>query len=313
MAADSVRQRLARELLFASFARPSTEIDDPRSFERLAASVEAQTVRAGDVLFRAGDAAEHVYFMTEGRLRMARPGHADWVYEGWWVVGTVDVLAGRPRSRTATVEADTRLSRLSSERWFEVMRDRPEVLVDTTLDFARGSAALHARLAPDGGFVATAPPEPPPDAATLAGRVRLLAAPPLLRPVPVQVLVELAAAAEPRALAGGESLFAPGEAPGRAFVVARGEVEAFSPEPAASAAFGPGALVGGLLAFGDARAAWGARARGPTGVLSFRVDDLFDHLEGHHGAVRGLMASFAVEQERLREELAARTGPLVLR
>ncbi len=313
MAAETVRQRLARELLFASFARPSSEADDPRSFERLAASVEAQTLRAGDVLFRAGDVAEHVHFMIEGRVRLSRPGHADWVYEGRWVIGATDALTGRPRSRTAVVETDTRLSRLPGERWFEVMRDRPAVLLETLLGFAREAAALHEQLAPDGGFAAPAPPARRADASTLAGRTRLLAALPLLRSAAVQLLAELAAAAEPRELAPGEALFGGGAPSGSAYLVVEGAVDLRRDDPAVAATFGPGELVGGALCFGDPSPAWAARAVGPARVLSFALEPLFDHLEGCHDSLRALMGAFALEQERLREELSARTGELILR
>ncbi|HEU4413011.1 MAG TPA: cyclic nucleotide-binding domain-containing protein [Polyangiaceae bacterium] len=313
MAAETARQRLSRELLFASFARPTTETDDPRSFERLAASVEAQTVRAGDVLFREGEPAEHVYFMIEGRLRLSRPGLADWVYEGWWVIGTTDALAGRPRRRTATIETDTRLSRLPAGRWFEVMRSRPEVLLDTLVGFARGAAVLHAQLAPDGGFLPPAPPARRFDVATPAGRARLLASLPLLRGAAAQVLVELAALADCRELAAGDALFSAGEPCGRAFVVAEGAVEITRSGPDVRATFGPGSLVGDALCLGAPDGAWAARAAGPARVLSFSIDELFDLLEGHHESVRALMGTFSLEQERLREELGARTGELVLR
>src|SRR5260221_3753585 len=183
MAAEPGRQRITRELLFAAFAGPSMGTDDPRLLERIVTSVEAESVRAGHVLFREGDESKYVHFMSEGRMRLSRPDCADWVYEGRWVVGTTDVLVGRPRTRTATMEADARLFRLPAARWFEVMQDRPEVVLDALVGFARGVAALHARLSPDGGF----PPAPAPasfaDASSLASRARILASLPLLRAV----------------------------------------------------------------------------------------------------------------------------------
>src|SRR6476619_5403651 len=101
MAAEKGQQLITRELLFAAFAGPSTEADDPRLLERVAASVEEETVPAGHVLFREGDGSEWVHFMSEGRMRLTRPGAPDWVYIGRWVVGTTDVLVGRRHQRTA--------------------------------------------------------------------------------------------------------------------------------------------------------------------------------------------------------------------
>jgi CRP-like cAMP-binding protein len=312
MAGEPGRQRITRELLFAAFAGPSTETDDPRLLERIAASVQAETVKAGHVLFREGDESHYVHFMSEGRMRLSRPGYADWVHEGRWVIGTTDVLVGRPRTRTAIMETDARLFRLPADHWFDVMQDRPAVVLNALVGFARGIVALHVQLAPDGGF---APPEPTssPDVSSLAGRARVLASLPLLRGVPMQILVELASAMECRELEPKEGLFAAGVPPGRIFVVTRGRVEAVrGTEPTVTAVFATGSLVGGALCLGDSEAAWSARALERGQVLSFSVEDLFDHLEEHQDGVRAMMAAFALERERLCEELAARLGELVL-
>jgi CRP-like cAMP-binding protein len=322
MAADAGRQRIARELLFAAFAGASAEGDDPRVLERIAPSVEEESVRSGHVVFRAGDESQYVHFMSEGQMRLSRPGHADWVYRGRWVVGTTDVLLGRPRARTATVETDTRLFRLPAHHWFAVMKDRPEVLLNALVGFARGVAALHTRLAPDGAFA------PPPAAAaagagtgaakrglkatTLADRVGVIAALPLFRAVPVQVLVELAHVAEGRDLETDEALFGAGVPPERIFVVTRGQIEVSRLEPAVRGVFGAGSIVGGALCLGDPEAAWGARALEPSQVLSFAIDAVLDHVEEHQAGVRAMMAALALERDRLCEELASRLGELVL-
>jgi len=164
-----------------------------------------------------------------------------------------------------------------------------------------------------------APPEPPApapasfaDASSLASRARILASLPLLRAVPMQILVELANLAVLRELEPEESLFAAGVPPGRVFIVTRGRVEARRAEPVVSGVFVAGSIVGGALCLGDSEAAWSARALGRSQVLSFSVEDLLDHLEEHQDGVRAMMAAFALERERLCEELATRLGELVL-
>ncbi|MCU0686623.1 MAG: cyclic nucleotide-binding domain-containing protein [Polyangiaceae bacterium] len=270
-------------------------------------------MRAGDVLFREGDDAEHVLFMIDGRLRLSREGRHDWVYEGRWVIGSIDVLVGRRRRRTATAETNTRLTRMSAARWFEAIRDRPDVLLDTLSDFARGCCELYAKLAPDAGFAQPTPAAPPLDASSLSGRARALASLPLLRGVGAQVIFEVAALAKTHSLAPDEALFEAGTSPQRAFVVTRGLVEARRRDPDASATFAAGSLVGGALFLGDVTSAWTARALGPAEVLSFSIDDLFDHLEEHHDSLRAVLGTFSFEQERLREELSEREGELLLR
>jgi CRP-like cAMP-binding protein len=306
------RPRITRELLLAAFAGPtSAEAEDPGLLDRVSASIIEETVQPGHVLFREGDDSEYVHFMSEGRMRLTRAGYADWVYDGRWVVGTTDILAERRRTRTATMETASRLFRLPASRWFEAMRDRPEVLMNVVVNFARGNVALYSRLAPEPAF---AQPEAHRiDVSSLAGRVFLLASIPLFRRVPVQVLVELASLAELRDLAPGQGLFAPGVPPGRIFVVTRGRVEAARDEPAARAFFGPGAIVAGAVCLGDAEGAWRASAVDHSQVLSFATEDLFDHIEAHHGGLRAMMGAIAVERDQLCEILAARLGELVLR
>jgi CRP-like cAMP-binding protein len=312
MAAEPGRQRITRELLFAAFAGPSTEADDPRILERMTMSVEAETVQAGHVVFREGDESKYVHFMSEGRMRLSRPGWPDWVYEGRWVVGTTDVLVGRVRARTATMETAARLFRLPAERWFEVMQDRPEVLLNGLVGFARGVAQLYVRLTPDGGFPRQPSPASCGDASTLADRARLLASLPPLRGVPMQILVELAKLAQLRELEPEETLFAAGVPPGCVFVVTRGRIEARRADPTVDAVFVAGSVVGGSVCLGDPEAAWSARALECSQVLSFSVEDLLDHLEEHIDGLRAMMAAFALERDRLCDELALRLGELVL-
>jgi CRP-like cAMP-binding protein len=313
MAIEAGKKRITRELLFAAFRGPPRDTDDPRVLDRLLAAVETQTRRAGDILYREGDDSEHVHFMTEGRVRLSRPGYADWVYEGWWVIGTSDALVGRRRTRTAVVETETRFFRLPSALWFEANRDQPDSLLDGIVGFARGSARLHVDLAPEGCFRAATHAAAPVDASTLAGRTRALASVFLLRGLAVQLLVELASAAEIRDLAADEPLFSPGAPPRRIFLVTAGRIEIQSPGGEVRAAFGPGSLVGDLLYLSDEGAAWSARAADAAQVLCLSVDDLFDHAEERVEAMHALMTAASLERERLCEALAARRGELVLR
>jgi hypothetical protein len=210
------------------------------------------------------------------------------------------------------METAARLFRLPAQRWFEVMQDRPEVVLNAVVGFARGIAQLHTRLAPDGGFAPEATRASCSDASSLAGRACILGSLPLLRGVRMQILIELANLAQLRELESEESLFAAGVPPGSVFVVTRGRIEARRAEPDVSGVFVAGSIVGGALCLGDPEAAWSARALVASQVLSFSVEDLLDHLEGHMDGVRAMMAALALERDRLCEELASRLGELVL-
>jgi CRP-like cAMP-binding protein len=309
--ADEGRRRISRELVFAAFAGPSSQTDDPRVLEHLTRSIETESVRAGHVVFREGERSEHVHFMGEGRMRLSCPGRKDWVYRGRWVVGTSDLLLARPRARTAVMETDAQLFRLPGELWFEVMERRPEVLLDALIGFARGLAGLHARAAPDGAFP-TIPPAGPMDASSLAGRARLLASLPLFRGTPMQVVLELAEIAERTVLAADQTVLVEGRPSGRVFVVTRGSIEVSRVEPQVRAIFSAGSIVGGALSLGDAEAVWRARAIEPAEVLWFWTEDLLDHLEENFEATRAIMAALSLERDRICDVLAERLGELVL-
>ena len=312
MAAEPGPARITRELVFAAFAGPSTEADDPHLLDRLTAGLVVERVKPGHVLFHEGDESVQVHFMSEGRMRLSSPGQPDWVYEGRWVVGTTDVLVGRRRSRTAVMETDAQLFQLPSDRWFEVMDHRPDVLLNAIFGFARGVATLYDRLEPDGGFLVPGP-TPAIDVSSLSARAGLLASAPLLRGVPMQSLVELAALAECRDLEPDEVVFAAGAAPERVFVVTRGRIEGHRVEPDVRAVFAAGAIVCGAVCLGDPRSVWSARALDRAQVLSISTMDLFDHVEEHQDGLRAMMGAFALERERVCDVLAARLGELVLR
>jgi CRP-like cAMP-binding protein len=311
MANSAARTRITRELLFTAFAGVSVETEDPIRLDRLTSAVVAEDVEPGHVLYRQGEPSSDVYFMTEGRVRVTCPGRRPWIHQGRWVLGTTDVLLGRPRSRTAVMETQARLFHLAAAQWFEAVDGRPAVLLNALVGFARGIADLYVRLAPDGGF---ASPEGVPALHTdsLAARARALAATSLFSGIPMQALVELASIGDLRTLRAEDELFAAGRPSGRVYVVTRGRIEARREAPEVRGVFGPGAVVGGAVCMGDPEGAWSARALETTETLSFGLDDLFDAVEEHQRGVRAMMGAFAAERERACDVLAERLGELVL-
>lgn len=313
MADDRERmQRISRELLFSSFMGGTIGGDESWIIERIATSLEEYLASAGEILFREGDPSDYVYFMAEGRARMSRVGHADWIYEGRWVIGTIDVLVGRPRARTATIEADTRLFRYRGDLWSDLMEDSFEITANALSGSARGTAALYTRIAPEPAF-----PEPshdplPYDSSTLVGRALLLSDLPLLRGASVQALTDMAEVTISETLAEGQTLFPPRLGAKRVYVVVRGLVEVYREEPRMTGQFGPGTIVGSALCLGN-DGAWGARALRPSEVLSFSTEEWFNQIEEHPGMARVAMAALALEREALMERIASKQRELVLR
>jgi len=310
--ADDRMRRIGRELLVSSFMGSTIGADENWLLERMARSLEEYVASAGEVLFREGDAADYVYLMPEGRARMSRGGHSDWIYEGRWVIGTVDVQVGRPRARTATIEQDARLFRYPGDMWNDVMEDSFEITVTALTGSAGGTAALYTRMAPEPAF--PAPTDKPVlyDTSTLVGRALLLSEVPLLRGAGVQALTDLAETTVSQPLAEAEYLFKPRSRHGRVHVVVRGEVEVFRDEPRATGRFGPGDVVGGALCLGTDDA-WGARGVRESEVLSFSVEEWFNQMEEHPEMARAAMTALAIEREHLMERLADKLEEMVFR
>lgn len=313
MADDRERmQRIGRELLFSSFMGSTIGGDEAWIIERIATSLEEYVASAGEVLFREGDASDYIYFMAEGRARMSRIGHSDWIYEGRWLIGTIDVLVGRARARTATIELDSRLFRYRGDLWTDLMEDSFEITANALAGSAAGTAALYTRIAPEPAFPE---PEDAPivyDTSTLVGRALLLSELPLLRGAGVQALTDLAEATMSQPVVEGESLFLPRSNPKRVYVVVRGCVEVYRDEPRATGRFGPGTIVGSALCLGN-DGSWGARAAQASEVLSFSAEEWFNQMEEHPAMARVAMAALAMEREDLMERIANRGKELVFR
>ena len=305
------RQRITRELLLAAFNGPPSDADDSSTRDRVIASIEERDCEVGDTLFKEGDEAKHLHFIPDGRVRLTRMGRADWVFGGRWVLGGADVLAARPRSRTATIEVATRTFSLPADYWFSVMRNRPAGVINALEGYYRSTTEYHALLAPDGGFLPMVQCSPF-DGSTIAGRLRALSAVPMFAEVPAQMLLELAAVSEERSLGPGEAAFSAGTPHAELAVITRGEVELTRTSPDVRAIFGPGSAIGGAVCFVDRAAAWTARALGEVNLITVPSDTLLDSLEDHVEAMRAMMKHTALEQERLCEEIASRRGELVL-
>lgn len=314
--ADDHLHRITREILLTSFFGRASGFDEPWILDRLAESVDEQEVSAGEVLFREGETAQHLYFMNEGRVRMRATGHPDWVYEGRWVIGTTDMVAARRRARTATAEATTRLFRIPGNLWLDLMEDSFEAAVGALVGSARGTLALHTQIVPDGGFEQprTSHLAVGDDAlSSVVDRTLMLLDVPLFRGAGVQPLTDLARHSQIHALPAGEALFGAGAPPRRTHVVVSGEVEASRRAPDLSARFGPGAVVGGAACLGDPEGQWSASATVDSLVLSFSNEDWFNEMEEHVDLVLAAMSALALERERLFDRLALPKGEIVLR
>lgn len=293
---------LSRELFLRSFLGGAATASAP-SLDGLSRVLQEVELHAGDVLFREGALSDRLYFLENGRVRLSREGHKPYVLAGGWIIGRVDVLADRPRRRTATILTDAKVLSVRREDWFDWVEDTLELARDVMGEQMNAAAEDYARLAPE----PFAPPWPSPpipsEPLTLFDRVLAFFDSPVFRKAGVQNLATMAEAAVEVRLAAGEELIVEGAPRDHLYVVAHGCVETthFSPVPM-KGQFGRASFVGGVAA---RSITWSARATEPSVVLALALEDWFEALS-LFDLVRCTMAWIGLEAERINETLAER-------
>lgn len=307
--------RLSRELFIAAFAPPGVTEIESWFRTRLMAAFEEFSVQAGDRLYSEGDPSDYVYFVRDGSFRLQRGGAGDLVFRGRWVLGSFDVLADRPRPRTAIAEKPAQLVRLRAEEWTDLLEDSFSLARNVVLNIALSVARLYERLAPGGGLPEPGPPlalELPEEPLNLIERSLVLMEVPLLRGAGVQALTDIAANASELALRPGQELSSRIQDGRPLFVVVRGVIEATLDSPKLLARFGPASLVFGAAAFAENFLGWSGRALTDVRILMFSLDDWLDQMEEHFDGVWTMLRLFAIERERLLDQIAQSEGELVL-
>ena len=289
---DSVR--LKREILLRSMF-PSMPVAAHVRFIELLEDVE---VEAGQMVFEVGDSPDHFLFLIEGRVAMDREGYKTWEFVPIAVVGVIDAVLERARTRSCRALERSRFMSIRMSDWFDMLEDNGQIARAAIRNFA---TQLHGRwrlLAPRLRRVS----EPPPGGAFAPldtyDKILVLRRAPFLGSAGMQAIASLASVAEPVRLSSGQSLFEAGTEQENLYIVARGSLELTS-----GADFrlehGPGDLVGGAAALCRALSSYTARALGDTLVLRIAEQDFYDQAEEHARLTRGTLAYLVGELEPL--------------
>jgi CRP-like cAMP-binding protein len=316
MADDRRLQRLTRELFFVAATLGTGESLPSWVVDRITSLFDEVDVSAGQTIFSAGDPAEFIYFMADGRIRLTRDGAAPWIYEGRWAIGMFEVVLDRPRARTATALSDFRLMRVRGDAWLDILEDS-FLLGRAALERSSATVvAMAEQLAAQGlafePMVASLMPLPR-GKLNLIERLAVLYELVFLRGSGIQTLAELAAVAEEITVEAGARVAEAGARKDRTFVVLSGEIEASRAELAVPRTFGPGTVVLGPASFGEGSIPWGAHATTATRMLVLRHDDWFDLLEEHFDLLRSALGALAMHRDRMLERMANQAGGLTLR
>lgn len=302
--------RVSRELFLAAFGASRGAFESWVT-DRLVSLLEEDEVRAGEALFTAGDTPEFLYFMREGAVRLIRSGHRVRRLEGRHVLGLIDGLLERSRTRTVVAATNLHLMKVRIDAWLELLDDSFDVARASVLQLARVVAALEERLdavqgarkilaADATGLLSGRLPR---GRLNVIERLALLMDVPLLRGGGVQPLSELAAVSQEVHFERGGRIFERAVPRDRVFMIVEGEIEASREGPDLVRRAGAGEIVCGAAAFGEPALAWSARATRRGRALAFRVDDWFDLMEEHFEMVRSAVSALSLRHEELLDEL----------
>jgi CRP-like cAMP-binding protein len=302
-------KRFERELLLSTFDVRTTSFEG-WVLDRLTAITEERFVRAGDVLWLAGEPVEWLYFMRDGRVRMTREGALPWTFEGRWFLGAFAGRRGDVARRDAVALTDFHALRLHPRLWFALLEDSFELTRASVTAAAGAVARLDARV-PGGvtslprlqSFAASDGP------AGVLGRLALLTALPMARGAGVQALSDLAAASTERDLEAGEPLLGAGEARDHFLVVASGAIEARRAQGDVTRLYRACDVVCGPAAFTEDAREWDAHATTPARVISVPLEAWFDLMEDHFDLAHSFLGVLQVWRERALEWLAEAAGP----
>jgi CRP-like cAMP-binding protein len=297
--------RIAREVFLGSLLPAAHSEGMAWGRAQMAKLMKDVFVRAGDVLYRQGDTAEEYFFVVSGEVKLVAEGMPAWTFGPRSVIGNLDVISERPRSRTAIANTDAMLLRLRGEDWLDVLEDNFEITRVVVGNIGRTIHKLRAKLAPSGGFdepTDTGRGALPDRPLNVVERILVLRDVAPISRAGIQTLVSLAEDAEEIRTTQGEILFDRGNGGEHICVVAHGQVELTCEEPAIQARFGAATVIGDFPAFHEG-ASCVARSATDGALLRFRVDDFFDVMEEHFDLARSLLMYLGLTNERLRNRL----------
>jgi CRP-like cAMP-binding protein len=292
---DQPRVLLSRELFLRSVLPGLTGDSTGRLIELL----EAREVRAGTVLFEAGDASARFYFVVSGELVMEHPEKPVWRFGPRSIVGIIDATLDRPHTRRARASEHSSLLVARTSAWFDLLEDDPGLSSGTTVSLARQIHSQWLAFGPNLGQPPANDSPPPTGPLELYEKLLALRDSQLLRTAGLQATASLAEVADEQRLEAGETLFDVGSDASTLYLLVHGAVELSRQDPPLTVIHGPGSLIGGPPALARALGEYSARALTPSVVLRISDEDYYDQAETHPELIRAALAYLLSAREAL--------------
>lgn len=290
--ADS--ERLKREILLRSMF-PSMPVAAHVRFIEL---LDEVTAAPGEVVFDVGDPPDRFLFLVEGRVAMESEGMRAWEFVPMAVVGIIDAVMERPRTRNCRALEPSRFLSLKMADWFDMLEDNGQVARAAIRNFATQLHGRWQKLAPRLARHSDAPPAPAAPPLETYDKILVLRRAASLRSAGMQAIASLATVAEPLSLKQGELLFDVGGHTESLYFVVRGALELTAPG-GFRYLHQRGDLVGGPAALCHALPGYAARASTDAVVLRIAEQDFYDQAEEHGRLTRGTLKYLVTELEPL--------------
>ncbi|MDF2695500.1 MAG: hypothetical protein K0S65_3883 [Labilithrix sp.] len=299
---------LLRKIFLAGFMSGLPTSNIAWTAARLASTMTEVRVAPGAVLYEQGDPTDHHFFVVEGEVKLETDDAPPYVFGDHSLIGTIDLLIGRPRSRTAIATKSTQLLRMSSQDWLDMMEDNFELTRSAIEGLATDIADLRAGLGEVPELHETRAPLVAEGARALGlvDRIFALESVALFASTDVQALTNLALVAEETVFEEG-NIVVERDVPNDGLVaILSGEIQGTRIEGGFVETFGPGELVFGASAVGTETPLHEARATKRTRALRIVREDYLDVVEEHFGLARSSLKALMIERERVLNEKGRR-------
>ncbi len=287
-------EQLKREILMRSMF-PSMPAAAHARFVDL---LDEQTAAPGDLVFNVDDPPDRFFFLTEGQVAMEREGMRTWSFTPHAVVGVIDALLERQRTRNCRALEPSRLLSLKAADWFDLLEDNGQVARSVIRNFATQLHGRWQKLAPRLTRQSEAPAALSAASLETYDRILILRRAPSLRSSGMQAIASLASLAEPMSLRRGELLFDAGAHHESWYFVAHGSIELTTAE-GFHYSHQRGDLIGGPAALCGALPGYSARATSDAVLLRIAEQDFYDQAEEHGRLTRGTLKYLVSELEPL--------------
>src|SRR3954469_5274270 len=138
-------RRIGREVSLAAF-NVSSETFDPWVLDRFMEVLDESHLRAGQVLWSAGELVESLYFMREGRVWATREGTPPWTFQGRWLLGGFEGHLDRPARRSMVALTEFYALKIRRRAWLDLLEDSFELARRAVTASATAVARLQERL-----------------------------------------------------------------------------------------------------------------------------------------------------------------------